>query len=255
MLQPRLIPVLLLKNKGAYKTVNFTSPRYLGDPLNLIRIFNEKKVDEILILDIDATVGNTFNDINFIKKLAYEAEMPSAYGGGINSVQRAKEIISCGFEKVTISSCALNNLPFLKKLSSQIGKQSIVIILDIKLSNGKYSIYTHNAKTKLHKPLEEAFTEVSKYAGEIVINSIDNDGKMSGYDLSLASKISQMASTPITFLGGASSLQDFKIITDFNNFSAAASSFFVFQGKLNAVLPSYPTNSQKYNFLIGNREI
>lgn len=254
MLQPRLIPVLLLKNRGAYKTLNFTSPRYLGDPINLIRIFNEKRVDEILILDIDATVGNTFNDLNFIKKLAYQAEMPSCYGGGINSVEKAKEVISSGFEKVAISSHALNNLLFLKELSRQIGKQSVVIVLDIKLSNGKYSIYTHNAKIKLDKPLEKAFAEVSKYAGEIVINSIDNDGKMSGYDLSLASKISQMASTPITFLGGASCLQDFKIITDFNNFSAAASSFFVFQGKLKAVLPSYPTHRQRCNFFIGNRE-
>lgn len=253
MIQPRIIPVLLLKNKGAYKTVNFKSPRYLGDPINLIKIFNEKLVDEIIILDIDATVNNTFIDDNYIKILASQAQMPACYGGGINTLEKAKKVISAGFEKIAISSRVLVDLAFLKELVRQFGKQSVVVVIDLKLSNGKYSIYTHNGKVLMKKNFLEVFDEISKYAGEVVINSIDNDGKMAGYDLFLASLIESRALTPITFLGGASSLQDLKIITDFNNYAAAASSLFVFQGNLKAILPSYPNLKQRADFFIGDR--
>jgi len=255
MLFPRIIPVLLVRNKGLVKTVKFKDEKYVGDPINAVRIFNEKEADEIVVLDIDATVEKRDPDYRMIEHLALECRMPLCYGGGIKTKDQAMKILGLGVEKVALSSTALENPQLLRELSEQVGRQSVVVVLDVKkkILGSKYECYTHNAtkKTKI-SPLDFATLAEEHGAGEIVINSIDNDGVMKGYDLGLVHKIKSQVTIPVTALGGAGSLDDIaELISNEYIIGAAAGSLFVFKGKYRAVLINYPSYKKKKKLLTG----
>jgi len=243
MLDPRIIPCLLVHNKGLVKTVKFKDSKYIGDPINAVKIFNEKEVDELIVIDIDATVENREPDYKMIENLANECRMPLCYGGGIKTVSQAQRILSLGVEKIAISSAVFDNPELIKEISSQVGNQSVVIIFDVKKKLfGGYEVYTHNAKNKIKSDLIELVEKVQELgAGEIIINSIDNDGMMKGYDLDLINKIKKKTSVPMTMLGGAGKLEDIsQVIEKFGIIGCAAGSLFVFKGKYKAVLINYP---------------
>lgn len=248
MLRSRIIPCLLVKNKGLVKTVKFSTPKYVGDPINAVKIFNEKEVDELIVLDIDASVHNNEPDYVMIENLAAECRMPLCYGGGVKTVEQAKRIISMGVEKVAVSSAAIDEPELVSSIAEVVGSQSVVVVMDVKMtSNGKYEIWTHNGNTHTGmSPIEFAQKMQSRGAGEVVINSIDNDGVMKGYDLTLARAVRESVTLPITVLGGAGSLKDIgELIDKFGIVGAAAGSLFVFKGIYRAVLINYPSRSEK----------
>ena len=249
MLRSRIIPCLLIQNKGLVKTVNFKDPKYVGDPINAVKIFNEKEVDELIVLDIDATRENRGPNLEMIKNLADECRMPLCYGGGITTVEQAKKIINLGAEKVALSYSALNNITLCKEIGNVVGNQSVVVVLDVKKKKlfGGYDIYTHNGTKKSNSKLNDFILKLEEIGiGEIVINSIDNDGVMQGYDLPLIESIREKCSMPITVIGGAGSLQNIKdLISKFKIIGAAAGSLFVFKGKYKAVLINYPNRKER----------
>ena len=249
MLRSRIIPCLLIQNKGLVKTVNFKDPKYVGDPINAVKIFNEKEVDELIVLDIEATKENRGPNLKMIKGLANECRMPFCYGGGITTVEQAKKIINLGAEKVALSYSALNNISLCQEIGDIIGNQSVVVVLDVKKKKlfGGYDIYTHNGTKKSNWKLNDFILKLEEIGiGEIVINSIDNDGVMQGYDLSLIENIREKCSMPITVIGGAGSIQNIKdLISKFKIIGAAAGSLFVFKGKYKAVLISYPNREER----------
>ena len=251
MLRSRIIPCLLVHKKGLVKTINFKDPKYVGDPINAVKIFNEKEVDELIVLDIDATVDNKPPNFEMIKNLATECRMPFCYGGGITTVEQAKKIIELGAEKIAISSSAINDTSLIKKIGNAVGVQSVVIIIDVKkrglLLGGGYDIYINNGKLKANIKLKDFIQDLNQIGvGEIVINSIDNDGAMKGYDLELTTMIRDLTNFPITVLGGAGNLDDVKsLISKYRIIGAAAGSLFVFKGKYKAVLINYPNREEK----------
>lgn len=253
MLRPRIIPCLLVQNKGLVKTVKFTDPKYVGDPLNAVKIFNEKQVDELIVLDIDASVHNRQPDFTLIKNLAAECRMPLCYGGGVNSAEHAIKIINLGAEKVALSNAIVLQPQLIKQISKAVGTQSVVAVLDIKRTGllKKYEIMTLNGKKSSGlKPIEFAKKIEALGAGEIVINSIDKDGMMTGYDLDLVSNIREAVNIPISVLGGAGNLADISgLIEKFGVIGAAAGSLFVFKGKYKAVLINYPNSVEKAELL------
>lgn len=252
MLRARIIPCLLVHKKGLVKTVNFKDPKYVGDPINAVKIFNEKEVDELMVLDIDATVENRGPNFEMIKNLAQECRMPFCYGGGVTTVEQAKRIIELGAEKVALSSSAIKNPQLLREIGKAVGIQSVVVVLDLKkkglLSGGGYDVYIKNGKEKTGVKLKEFIQELNEIGvGELVINSIDKDGTMSGYDLSLISTVRELTDFPMTVLGGAGSLEDVKsIISNYKIIGVAAGSLFVFKGKYRAVLINYPNREEKF---------
>ena len=249
MLSPRVIPCLLIKNRGLVKTIKFEQPKYVGDPINAVKIFNEKESDEMVVLDIDATTEGREPDYQMIKNLAAECRMPLCYGGGVTTVEQFKKIISLGVEKIAISAAAINDPDLVRQAAEVVGNQSVVVVLDVKkrrLSN-KYSVHTHNGTkdTKLDvTELARKFESLG--AGEIVINSIDRDGSMQGYDLKLIKRVRDVVTIPVTALGGAGSLEHIKeLVSEFGIIGASAGSLFVFKGKYRAVLINYPNQSVK----------
>lgn len=253
MLRPRIIPSLLIHKKGLVKTEGFRQSKYVGDPINAVKIFNEKEVDELIVLDIDATVEKRGPDFNTIKNLAVECRMPFCYGGGVTTVEQAKKIVQLGAEKVALSSAAVSNPKLLKEIGDVIGVQSVVVVLDYKKKGifGRLEIFTHNGKKATGLELFDFVKTLEEIGvGEIVLNSIERDGKMQGYDISTVTKIREKFEGPITVLGGAGSLKDIKELTDkFKIIGAAAGSLFVFKGKYKAVLINYPSIKEKKMFL------
>lgn len=249
MLRPRIIPCLLVREQGLVKTVKFSSSKYVGDPINAVRIFNEKEVDELIVLDIDATAKGNAPDLKMVQHLAEECRMPLCYGGGVKTIEQAKSIIGLGVEKVAISSAAIETPEIIAQIAEEIGNQSVVVVLDVKkrLLGSRYDIWTHNAKVNTGKCPIEFSQEVEKLGvGEIVVNSIDNDGVMKGYDLTIAQKIRDTTTVPLTILGGAGSLKDIShLIGNFGIIGTAAGSLFVFKGVYKAVLINYPTPAEK----------
>ncbi|MEW6088386.1 MAG: AglZ/HisF2 family acetamidino modification protein [bacterium] len=256
MLYPRIIPCLLVKDKGLVKTVNFKSPKYVGDPINAVKIFNEKEVDELIVLDISATLEKREPDYNMIEHLAAECRMPLCYGGGVKTIGQIQRIIQSGVEKVAISSAAIENPGLVTEAAECVGNQSVVVVLDVKkhFADGKYEIWTHNGHKATGKcPSELALQMERLGAGEIVINSIDNDGLMKGYDLDLVEKVREAVNIPLTVLGGARSLNDIgKLINKHRIIGAAAGSLFVFKGVYKAVLINYPNRAEKDNLIRAN---
>jgi len=242
MLRSRVIPCLLVHNKGLVKTVKFKSGKYIGDPINAVKIFNEKEVDELIVLDIDATVNGDEPDYKMIERLANESRMPLCYGGGVTSADQAQKIIKLGVEKVAISAGVISRPSMLAEIANVIGRQSVVVVLDVKKTLfGRYEMYTHNGKNKVKKDLFEFIGELESIGiGELVINSIDNDGVMKGYDLDLVRKIRDCIGVPLTILGGAGHFDDIlNLIKEYKIIGAAAGSLFVFKGVYKAVLISY----------------
>ena len=252
MLHPRIIPCLLIHNKGLVKTTNFKDPKYVGDPINAVKIFNEKEVDEIIIVDIDATRKGAEPDYRLIEKLAYECRMPLCFGGGIKTPEQAQRIFGLGVEKISISSIALERPEIVGEIAEQVGNQSVVVVLDVKKKLfGGYEIYTHNGSQKKSVNLLEFVQTLERLgAGEIVINSIDNDGMMKGFDLKLIELIRDKISLPLTIMGGAGDIQDVgKVINEHGIIGVAAGSIFVFKGKYRAVLINYPTSMEKLDLM------
>jgi cyclase len=249
MLNPRIIPCLLVHNKGLVKTVGFSNAKYVGDPVNAVRIFNEKEVDELTVLDIDATVQGREPDYKLIGQLAAECRMPLCYGGGVKTVEQAKTIVGLGVEKVALSSAAIHDPGLVAAIATEIGSQSVVVVLDAKhrTFRGGYELFVHNGKTATGKTPAEVAAEMERQgAGEIVINSIDRDGAMKGYDLTLARAVRSATSLPMSVLGGAGSLQDIgTLISELGLVGAAAGSLFVFKGVYRAVLINYPAAADK----------
>jgi cyclase len=249
MLFPRIIPCLLIKDHGLVKTAKFRDPKYVGDPINAVRIFNEKEVDEIIVLDIDATRLKREPDFKLIEQLASECRMPLCYGGGVTTSDQIQRIIQLGVEKVAISTAAIENPGLVSEAAKFVGNQSIVVVLDIKASPGNqnYEVWTHSGlRGTGRSPTEVAVQLESLGAGEIVINSIDKDGLMKGYDLDLVAKVREAVNVPLTVLGGAGSLKDIgKLISKYGVIGAAAGSLFVFKGIYRAVLINYPNRAEK----------
>ena len=249
MLRSRVIPCLLIKNNGLVKTVGFDKPKYVGDPLNAVRIFNEKEVDELMVVDIDATTQNRELNYKLIANLAAECRMPLCYGGGVKTPEQVQRIISLGVEKVALSSAVVSNPSLVAKAAEWVGSQSIVVVMDVKKVGlmRRYEVFTHNAtKGTGLDPVAWAKQVEELGAGEVVLNSIDQDGEMKGYDLTLVERVRQATTLPMTVLGGAGSLSDLEVlIRRFGTIGAAAGSLFVFKGKYKAVLINYPSRSEK----------
>lgn len=259
MLRPRIIPSLLIHKKGLVKTVNFKNPKYVGDPINAVKIFNEKSVDELIVTDIDATVNNAEPDYLTIEKIAMECRMPLCYGGGIKSAKQAKKIFNLGVEKIAISSASISNSSIITELAESVGSQSIVIVLDIKkkyLSNN-YNVLINNGKDKTEINLTSFVSSLQGLgAGEIVLNSIDRDGTMKGYDYRAIDQVRANTTLPLTVLGGARSLDDIgELISKYGIIGAAAGSLFVFKGKYKAVLINYPNSKEKMNLIKNNMNL
>src|SRR5665213_2746980 len=215
MLRSRITPCLLVHKKGLVKTVQFKDPKYVGDPINAVKIFNEKEVDELIVLDIDATVEGRGPDFNLIKNLAVECRMPFCYGGGVTTVEEAKKIIKLGAEKVALSSAAINNFDILKEISKAVGIQSVVVVLDVKKRGlfGNYELFTQNGTQATSIRVKDFVKRLDQIGvGEIVINSIDRDGKMEGYDMALIDLVREATEVPITVLGGAGSFEDIRSV-------------------------------------------
>jgi imidazole glycerol-phosphate synthase subunit HisF len=249
MLRPRIVPALLIHEGGLVKTTGFQQPKYVGDPINAIRIFNEKEADELIVIDIDATVLGAQPNVRLIRQFAAECRMPICYGGGVKSVEQANHIIGLGIEKVAVSSAAIERPQLIQEIAAAVGGQSVVVVLDVKQNpvTKTYEVWTHNGKRNTGQSVLALAREAeARGAGEIVINSIDRDGQMQGYDLALAQAVRDAVRSPMTMLGGAGSLVHIQeLISRCGVVGAAAGSFFVFKGARRAVLISYPDQAQK----------
>lgn len=256
MLYPRIIPCLLVKDKGLVKTVNFKAPKYVGDPINAVRIFNEKEVDELIVLDIDATAQKREPDYRMIEALATECRMPLCYGGGVTTGEQVRRIIQLGVEKVAVSAALISNPGLVQEAAQCVGGQSIVAVMDVKkdTKSGKYEVFTHNAQHNTAKDPVAFAAELEKLGvGEIVVNSIDQDGLMKGYDLPLVEAVHKAVGLPLTVLGGAGKLQDIgQLIGKYGAIGAAAGSLFVFKGVYRAVLINYPNRADKDKLIADN---
>jgi cyclase len=246
----RIIPCLLLRNNGLVKTIRFRESTYIGDPINTIKIFNEKEVDEIIFLDIDATRTGKEPSYELIRNISSECFMPFSYGGGVKSIKQIEEIIKSGAEKIVINSNAYLQKNFIRDSVNQFGSSTIVVSIDIKkdfLVGYKVYIKGGSQNTGIN-PVDYAKKIEDEGAGEILVNSIDRDGVMEGYDIELIKSITQSVSIPVIACGGAGKLDDFRsAVKDGGAAAAAAGSFFVFHGKRRAVLITYPSYSEISN--------
>ncbi len=254
MLLPRVIPCLLLDRGGLVKTVKFRSPKYVGDPINAIRIFNERRVDELILLDISVGRHSRGPDYAALEEIASECFMPLCYGGGVTTLEQAKRIVNIGVEKIAINSAALSRLDFVHELSVELGSQSVVASIDVKKDwFGRYRVFdcTKRATTNLD-PLRHAEALVALGAGEVLLTSVDRDGTQVGYDGALVQQFTERLGVPVVACGGASTPEHLKsVIKESGASAAAAGSMFVFQGPHRAVLISYPPYSELV-CLLGN---
>ena len=247
MLRSRAIPCLLLRDEGLVKTKRFGNERYIGDPINAIRIFNEKEVDELMLLDIDATKYDQGPNFSVIEQVASECFMPLCYGGGVTSLEQMRQIYRLGVEKISLCTSAASNPDLVRRASSDFGAQSVVVTIDVKRTIfGRYEVVTRNGtrKTK-NNPVDFAKQMADCGAGELVIQSVDRDGMMGGYDLALFRSIKAAVPIPIIALGGAGSLGDIgSVVNDAGASAAAAGSLFVYYGPLQGILINYPTQEE-----------
>ncbi|MCP9812221.1 AglZ/HisF2 family acetamidino modification protein [Synechococcus lacustris] len=255
MLKHRVIPILLLQGDSLVKSVKFKSHKYVGDPINTIRIFNEKEVDELVLIDIDASRHHRDPNYELINQCASECFMPLAYGGGIKTIDQAKKLFSLGIEKICVQSAALENPGFLKNLADSFGCQSIIVSIDLKKKwNGKIQIF-NSALRKPHPGdwcilLQQL---VQAGAGEVLLNVLDKDGTLSGPELNLINIASSSVDVPIIALGGISSMEDIKASVLAGASAVAAGSFFVFHGPHKAVLITYPNYSDLNTLFAENK--
>lgn len=247
MLSTRVIPCLLLKDRGLVKTVRFRDPTYIGDPINAVKIFNDKEVDELVFLDISATCEGRKPPYRVIAEIASECFMPLGYGGGIRSVDDVKHVLALGVEKVIINSYAVERPGFIREVADRCGGQSIVVSIDVKRTLwGRYEVYTQGGcKATGLDPAEHARNMEAQGAGEILLTSVDRDGTMSGFDIDLIRKVAGAVGVPVIACGGAGNLQHLADAVKLGGASAiSAGSMFVFHGRHRAVLISYPARRE-----------
>jgi cyclase len=242
MLLPRVMPVLLLRGRGLVKTTAFKKPVYLGDPVNVIRIFNDKEVDELTLVDIEATPQQRGPNFQLLREIASECFMPLGYGGGISTVDQVRQLLALGIEKVVINTRADEDPSFVTAAADQAGGQSVVVSIDVKRRLfGGYRVMTHGGRHDTGAdPVEYAQRMQSLGAGELVVNSIDRDGTMQGYDLELIRRVSEAVDVPVVACGGASGVEDFGRAVASGASAVAAGAMFVFQGAHRGVLISFP---------------
>lgn len=243
MLLNRVVPVLLLKGHGLVKTTKFSNSSYIGDPINVVKIFNDKEVDELVLLDIEANKSsNPAPNFELVERIVSECFMPLTYGGGICSIEHARKIFSLGVEKVSLQSAAIKNPKIIADLSAEFGSQSIVVSIDVTRNIfGKYKLHTNNVTGKNNVKLVSFIKKIIQLgAGEILINSVNSDGTLSGPDLNLISYLNEFCSVPLTYVGGVSSLSDMRDVIDAGANAVGVGSFFVYHGPHKAVLITYP---------------
>ena len=246
MFRPRVIPLLLLKNKGLVKSVKFSDYTYIGDPINAVKIFNDLKADELVLLDIMATKEKRSIDLDFVREVGDEANMPVAVGGGIQTIRQIKDIINAGAEKVVINAAAIRNPGFIKAASEEFGSSTIVVAIDVKKKFlGRRQVYTEGGSRATGlDPVQWAQEMEANGAGELLVTSIEHDGLMQGYDLPLISSLAAAVDIPVVAAGGAGRLTDFKAAVQTAHASAvAAGSLFVYHGPRKAVLVNYPKST------------
>ena len=239
----RIIPVLLYSNDGLVKTTRFKNPKYIGDPINALKIFNDKEVDELIFLDINASKEKRMPNLDLIKELATECFMPFCYGGGISSIEEIQQILYNGAEKVSINTASYTNPDLIKQAANKFGSQSIVVSIDVKKNwlNNQY-VYINNGTTNTKlSPIEFAKKMQDYGAGELMLNSIDRDGTYTGYDINLIKEVSESVDIPIIACGGAANISDFKNAINSGASAVAAGSMFVFYGELKSVLINFPS--------------
>jgi imidazole glycerol-phosphate synthase subunit HisF len=248
MFRPRVIPALLLKDKGLVKTVRFNKEKasYIGDPLNAVKIFNDKYADELIFLDITASRNRKRIDTELVRKIGEECNMPFGVGGGIRNLEDIRELLNAGAEKVVINTYAAENPVFIKQASEKFGSSAIVVCVDVKKNfTGQSKIYIYGGDKSTKYEVESYVKMMDKMGcGEIILNSIDLDGTMAGYDLDMIKKISLAVSVPVIALGGAGSTKHFCEAVSNGASAVAAGSLFVFHGKQRAVLISFPTQKE-----------
>lgn len=247
MLKTRVIPCLLLKERGLVKTVGFDSPKYVGDPINAVRIFNEKEVDELVLLDIRATAERRRPSMKLLSEIASECFMPLCYGGGIRTLDDVKEVFGLGVEKVAVNTYAVENPRFIREAAERFGSQSIVAAIDVRRhSPNRYEVFTHGGRVATGLDPVKVVTQMEEMGcGEVFLNSIDRDGTMQGYDIELLRRVSNAVSLPVIACGGAGKLSDFAEAVELAGASAvAAGSLFVFHGRQRAVLITYPSRQE-----------
>ncbi len=252
MIKPRVIPALLLRGQGLVKTVKFKEPKYLGDPINIVRIFNDKEVDELVLLDITATPEKRGPQFDLLKNIASEAFIPLAYGGGIRSMDDVKKLLSIGIEKLIMNTSAVEAPSLVREVADHAGSQAAVVSMDVKKNFlGKYEVFTHCGQKKSGlDPVKHAVEMERMGVGEIIINSIDRDGTMQGYDVDIVRKVADAVHVPVVACGGAGNLSHIsEVIKQGHASAAAAGSIFVFQGPLRGVLISYPTPKELKEFI------
>ncbi len=246
MIRPRVIPALLLKGQGLVKTVRFKEPKYLGDPINIVRIFNDKEVDELIFLDITATNENRRPPFEMLAKITSECFMPLGYGGGIRSLEDVKTLLGLGVEKVILNTAAVEIPALVTEAAEYAGSQAVVISMDVKRGLlGRYEVFTRSGtKATGLDPVRHAQEMERRGAGELFVNSIDRDGTMQGYDLDLVRRVAEAVGIPVIACGGAGNLQHLAEAIRAGASAAAAGSMFVFQGPLRGVLISYPSQEE-----------
>ena len=244
--RPRIIPVLLMDDRDLIKTINFKDRTYLGDPVNAVKIFNRKGIDELAILDIGASKNKREPDFDILKDIASEAFMPLACGGGITSVEQVQELLAIGYEKVVINSGLVKTPELITKSADAFGRQSIVASIDAKIVNKKYKCAICDGKEIVDiSPVELACKAEQLGAGEIIINSIECDGKMNGYDIELVKNVADAVKIPVTAIGGAGGINDLKrVLNEGHAHAAAGGSMFVYYGRLKAVLITAPSEKE-----------
>ncbi len=238
----RVIPCLLVQDGGLVKTSRFGRPRYVGDPINAIRIFNEKYVDELIVLDITASRTGAEPNYELIARIAGECFMPLCYGGGIRTLNQARRIVASGVEKIAVNSMAIDRPQLLSELSQELGASSVVVAIDVKRNLfGSERVY-HPGQRRLTKldPVQHAQAAVAAGAGEVFLNSVDRDGQYCGFDIELIARVTAAVNVPVIACGGAASLDDMRVAVDSGASAAAAGSIFVFYGPHRAVLINYP---------------
>ena len=243
MRRTRVIPVLLLKGSGLVKTVTFATPKYLGDPINILKILNDKEVDEVAILDVTATSENHAPQLSLMKAIVSECFMPVAYGGGIRTVEDVQQILAIGVEKVIINTQTTIDHTLISRAAAKFGSQAIVAGIDVKTTRWtrRYTVFTHGGRQKTSlEPVAFAQQVADAGAGEILLTSIDRDGTTLGYDLELVRSVATAVSIPVVACGGAGCVQDFVAAVDAGASAVAAGSMFVFKGRHRAVLINYP---------------
>lgn len=240
--RPRVIPVLGIIDDDLVKTIKYTSPRYLGDPINAVKIFNGKYVDELVLLDIRASLENKPINFELLINIAQQAFMPLGYGGGIRTFDEVKKLFRIGYEKVIFNTAFLENPELIRKSAEYAGSQSVVVSLDFKKSiTGKYNLYVKSGTIKTGFYIADVINRLKNLnVGEVIVNVVDRDGTMSGYDLDLIKLISESVDVPVIANTGARNTEDFKDAINNGAHAVAASSMFVFYGSKKAVLINFP---------------